>query len=63
MVYESELPIKETNPVRPVAPDAVSKVCQDYLGYQYCQSFGMKIVRTRGFNHDGLRCVVGGFAA
>ena len=55
MVYENELPIKETNPLRPLSPYAVSKVGQDYLGYQYCQSFGMKVVRTRGFNHDGPR--------
>ena len=48
MVYENELPIKETNPLRPLSPYAVSKVGQDYLGYQYCQSFGMKVVRTRG---------------
>lgn len=55
MVYENELPIKETNPLRPLSPYAVSKVGQDYLGYQYCQSFGTKVVRTRGFNHDGPR--------
>ena len=55
MVYENELPIKETNPLRPLSPYAVSKVGQDYLGYQYCQSFGMKVIRTRGFNHDGPR--------
>jgi len=55
MVFENELPIKETNPLRPLSPYAVSKVGQDYLGYQYCQSFGMKVVRTRAFNHDGPR--------
>ena len=55
MVYENELPIKETNPLRPLSPYAVSKVGQDYLGYQYCKSFGMRVVRTRGFNHDGPR--------
>ena len=55
MVYENEVPIKETNPLRPLSPYAVSKVGQDYLGYQYCQSFGMKVVRTRAFNHDGPR--------
>lgn len=27
----------------------------DYLGYQYHQSYGMKIYRTRGFNHTGPR--------
>jgi GDP-4-dehydro-6-deoxy-D-mannose reductase len=55
LVHEDELPIRETNPLRPLSPYAVSKVGQDYLGYQYFQSFGMKIVRTRGFNHDGPR--------
>jgi GDP-4-dehydro-6-deoxy-D-mannose reductase len=33
----------------------VSKVGQDLLGYQYFMSYGMKIVRTRGFNHEGPR--------
>ena len=27
----------------------------DYLGYQYYQSYGLKIIRTRGFNHTGPR--------
>ncbi len=55
LVHEDELPITEDNPLRPLSPYAVSKVGQDYLGYQYFKSFGMKIVRTRGFNHDGPR--------
>lgn len=55
MVYEDELPIRETNPFRPLSPYAVSKVGQDMLGYQYFKSFGMKIIRTRGFNHTGPR--------
>lgn len=55
LVLEDELPIKETNPLRPLSPYAVSKVGQDYLGYQYFKSFGLKVVRTRGFNHDGPR--------
>ncbi len=55
MVYEKEIPVKETNPLRPLSPYAVSKVAMDYLGYQYFQSYGMKIVRTRGFNHTGPR--------
>ena len=52
LVLENELPIKETNPLRPLSPYAVSKVGQDYLAYQYFKSFGFKVVRTRGFNHD-----------
>ncbi len=55
LVLADELPIRETNPLRPLSPYAVSKVGQDYLGYQYYKSFGMKVVRTRGFNHDGPR--------
>jgi GDP-4-dehydro-6-deoxy-D-mannose reductase len=55
MVYPDEIPIKETNPLRPLSPYAVSKVGQDYLAYQYFMSYGIKVVRTRGFNHTGPR--------
>ncbi|CAM4388633.1 GDP-mannose 4,6-dehydratase [Paenibacillus alkaliterrae] len=55
LVYPEETPIKETNPLRPLSPYAVSKVTQDYMGYQYYQSYGLKVVRTRTFNHTGPR--------
>jgi GDP-4-dehydro-6-deoxy-D-mannose reductase len=55
MVYEDELPIKETNPLRPLSPYAVSKVAQDLLAYQYFMSYQTDVVRTRGFNHEGPR--------
>jgi GDP-4-dehydro-6-deoxy-D-mannose reductase len=54
-VRPEEIPIKETNPFRPQSPYGVSKLAMDYLGYQYFKSYGMKIVRTRGFNHTGPR--------
>jgi GDP-4-dehydro-6-deoxy-D-mannose reductase len=55
MVLPAEVPIRETNPLRPLSPYAVSKVGQDMLGYQYFMSYKMDIVRTRGFNHTGPR--------
>jgi GDP-4-dehydro-6-deoxy-D-mannose reductase len=55
MVYENELPIRETNPLRPMSPYGVSKVTQDRLSYQYNRSYGLKIVITRAFNHTGPR--------
>jgi len=55
MVRPDEIPIGEDQPLRPLSPYAVSKVAQDALGYQYFMSYGMKIVRTRGFNHTGPR--------
>src|SRR3989454_4357444 len=55
LVYPDELPIRETNPLRPLSPYAVSKVTQDLMGWQYFKSYGMHIVRARAFNHDGPR--------
>ncbi len=55
MVYSEEIPIKESNPLRPLSPYGVSKVAQDLLGFQYFKSYGLKIVRTRAFNHTGPR--------
>jgi GDP-4-dehydro-6-deoxy-D-mannose reductase len=55
MVYPDEVPIQETNPLRPLSPYAVSKVGQDMLGYQYWMSWKVDSVRTRGFNHEGPR--------
>lgn len=55
LVHEDEVPIKESNPLRPLSPYAVSKLAMDYLGYQYYESYKMRIIRTRGFNHTGPR--------
>ncbi len=55
LVNSDEVPMKETNPLRPLSPYAVSKVAQDLLGWQYFKSYGLKVIRTRGFNHTGPR--------
>ncbi len=55
LVHPEEAPITEENPLRPLSPYAVSKVAQDMLAYQYFQSYGLKVVRTRAFNHTGPR--------
>lgn len=54
-VEANEIPIKETNPFRPASPYAVSKVCEDMLGWQYFTSWNMKIMRSRLFSHTGPR--------
>jgi len=54
-VHEWELPITEENPLRPLSPYAVSKVACSLLCQQYSRSYGLKIVVTRTFNHEGPR--------
>jgi len=55
LVHPDEVPIKESNPLRPLSPYAVSKVSQDLLAFQYFRSYGLRTIRTRGFNHTGPR--------
>ncbi len=54
-VTEDEVPIRETNVLRPASPYAVSKVGEDMVAFQYGISYGMHIVRTRMFTHTGPR--------
>src|SRR5438874_8110971 len=55
LVYPDEAPIKESNPLRPLSPYAVSKVGQEMLAIQYWRSYGLRCVVSRGFNHTGPR--------
>jgi len=48
-----EVPIKETNPLRPMSPYAVSKVFGDHLMRNYFHTYGVKTVVSRAFNHEG----------
>lgn len=54
-IYEHELPITEDTILRPVNPYAVSKIAQDLIGYVYFRSYGLNVIRTRAFNHEGPR--------
>jgi GDP-4-dehydro-6-deoxy-D-mannose reductase len=55
LVRPDEVPVREDNPLRPLSPYGVSKVAQDLLGYQYHMSYGLRVIRTRTFNHTGPR--------
>ncbi len=48
-----ELPISETNPLRPMSPYAVSKVYGDHLMRNYFHTYGVRAVVSRSFNHEG----------
>ena len=52
-VTKDDLPVNEQTSLRPSSPYAVSKIAQDYLGFQYFISYKMPIFRVRPFNHVG----------
>ncbi len=52
---EQELPITDASVLRPVNPYAVTKIAQDLIGYVYYKSYGINVIRTRAFNHEGPR--------
>lgn len=51
-VLESELPLREDRPLRPLNPYAVSKIAAEALCYQESRN-GFEIVLARPFNHIG----------
>lgn len=54
-VKEDGVVYKEDSPLRPQSPYAISKIAQDFMGYQYNKSYGLKVIRLRSFNHTGPR--------
>lgn len=66
LVREDELPVRESQPFRPVSPYGVSKAGQDLLGLQYYLAYGLPVVRVRPFTHIGPgqseRFAIAGFA-
>ena len=55
MPEEDEVPIKETNPIRAANPYSISKVGHDLMSQYYHKAYGMKIIITRMFSHEGAR--------
>jgi len=47
------LPITEDAPLRPQSPYAVAKAACDLLGGLYADAHGLRVIRTRAFNHAG----------
>ena len=52
---EDEIPITEDNPIRPANPYSISKVGHDLMSQYYYKAYGMKIITTRMFSHEGAR--------
>lgn len=54
-VLPDEVPVKETQPMRPSSPYGVSKVAQDMMAERYASDYGIKIIRTRMFSYFSHR--------
>ena len=54
-VNPDEVPIKESQPLRPQNPYAVGKVGADMIAYVYWRNYKIKTIRTRMFTHTGPR--------
>ncbi len=55
LVKESDLPIRENCPLRPINSYSISKVSADFLSHFYFKNFHLNIIRVRPFNHIGPR--------
>ena len=55
MPTKDELPIKETNPIRAANPYSISKVGHDLMSQYYYKAYGVKVIVTRMFSHEGAR--------
>lgn len=50
----SDSPLSEASPIIANNPYGVSKIAQENLADMYAQSYGLRIYRTRSFNHIGV---------
>jgi GDP-4-dehydro-6-deoxy-D-mannose reductase len=58
-VPEDKMPIKETYPLNPINPYAISKKVQEEIGFYYLKNFGLNIYFTRTFHYTGPRQPLG----
>ncbi len=52
-VPRSQLPVRESYPLSPRSPYALSKAAADMLAAYYHHRFGLHVIRARPFNHTG----------
>jgi len=52
-VADSDMPVKEEHPLRPLHPYGISKVCLDLLAREYFLDYGIPAVNVRLFNTTG----------
>jgi GDP-4-dehydro-6-deoxy-D-mannose reductase len=50
----SAYPLRETAPLRPLTPYAVTKAAQELIALQAHRSTGLEVICTRSFNHSGV---------
>ena len=55
LVYPDELPITESNPLRPLSPYAVSKVAAHWYARNYREAYGVHASSGILFNHESPR--------
>ncbi len=48
-----DIPLKESQELKPVSPYAVARVSQEMLSKVYVDGYGLDIILTRSFNHIG----------
>ena len=51
--FTSKEPINEEAPLLPIHPYGLSKVCQDFLSWQYFVKYKIRVIRARIFNTIG----------
>jgi len=53
LVRSGDLPLVETQELRPGSPYGVARVAQEHLSKVFAEGYGLDVVMTRSFNHMG----------